>query len=370
MRKSKTFRRVMAVFLAALLCMTTLCPAAVAEDIISSTPESSGSDTASEPGEAESKSSESIADAEPNPDSDFSQSVEPNNASESGESDSGSTGDTPTPLSEQAQAFIDAVAALDRDALINAANLWGIANQAWALDEENPDLIAALAEATEKSDELAAQLYAAEDLYYEIPEEEVENEEVQVAYSAWTSLVMAMHHAMDFPTISGGDEPSGDTPTDEQIATILCGDLPDAPTGYYMGNYGLPVHTGETKIGLGAWRFDLGSTKRCYMDAEALNNDNLTVTASLQTGKDYAIIFPAGAVRVPCQQQHDAGNFTGSCNGFEPERDRQRRDGGGSGKYSESRTHRILRRRFRLFRAGKERFHRPPCLHRPGRHGA
>ena len=38
---------------------------------------------------------------------------------------------------------------------------------------------------------------------------------------------------------------------------ILYADMPDAPTGSYIGSYGLPVATGETKIGLGAWNVDL-----------------------------------------------------------------------------------------------------------------
>ena len=34
-------------------------------------------------------------------------------------------------------------------------------------------------------------------------------------------------------------------------------DMPDTPTGSYIGSYGLPVATGETKIGLSAWDADL-----------------------------------------------------------------------------------------------------------------
>lgn len=37
---------------------------------------------------------------------------------------------------------------------------------------------------------------------------------------------------------------------------VLYTDLPDAPTGSYMGSQGLPVATGETKIGISAWPND------------------------------------------------------------------------------------------------------------------
>ena len=69
---------------------------------------------------------------------------------------------------------------------------------------------------------------------------------------------------------------------------ILYADMPDAPTGSYLGSYGLPVATGETKIGLGAWDADLEQDS--YLSAEALDSDNLTLAAPLLEGADYAIV--------------------------------------------------------------------------------
>lgn len=40
------------------------------------------------------------------------------------------------------------------------------------------------------------------------------------------------------------------TPNLSQITENLYADLPDAPTGSYLGSMGLPVATGETKIGM------------------------------------------------------------------------------------------------------------------------
>ena len=47
------------------------------------------------------------------------------------------------------------------------------------------------------------------------------------------------------------------TPNLLQITENLYDDLPDAPTGSYLGSMGLPVATGETKISISAWVSDL-----------------------------------------------------------------------------------------------------------------
>ena len=78
---------------------------------------------------------------------------------------------------------------------------------------------------------------------------------------------------------------------------ILYADMPDAPTGSYLGSYGLPVATGETKIGLGAWDADLEQTN--YLNAEALDSDNLTLTAPLLEDTDYAIVPILAQVEYP-----------------------------------------------------------------------
>ena len=53
------------------------------------------------------------------------------------------------------------------------------------------------------------------------------------------------------------DEPAEESEPYTFDGEILYADMPDAPTGSYLGSYGLPVATGETKIGLGAWDADL-----------------------------------------------------------------------------------------------------------------
>lgn len=93
-----------------------------------------------------------------------------------------------------------------------------------------------------------------------------------------------------------------EAPVDDSVGytfdgEILYADMPDAPTGSYIGSYGLPVATGETKIGLGAWAADLEQDS--YLSAEALDSDNLTLTAPLLEDTDYAIVPILAQVEYP-----------------------------------------------------------------------
>ena len=96
--------------------------------------------------------------------------------------------------------------------------------------------------------------------------------------------------------------PTADEPSEEKEpytfdGEILYADMPDAPTGSYLGSYGLPVATGETKIGLGAWDTDLEQTN--YLSTESLNSDNLMLAAPLLEDTDYAIVPILAQVEYP-----------------------------------------------------------------------
>ena len=215
------------------------------------------------------------------------------------------TPETATPetaLGPEAQAFIDAVNALDRESILAAVRQWAIASAAWQADPDNAELEETLNKAIEASDAAAAPVYAAEDLYYAIPEQEQQGDEVQTAYTALAALVASMQLAMEQPELP---EDTGAPPDDNEMYEVLYGDLPDAPTGNYMGRYGLPVATGDTKIGLSLWTESLltdESTGR--MDADALNADGLTVTVPVEGGEDYAI------VPIMLQVEYPANNST------------------------------------------------------------
>ena len=93
------------------------------------------------------------------------------------------------------------------------------------------------------------------------------------------------------------DEPAEENEPYTFDGEVLYQDMPDAPTGSYIGSYGLPVATGETKIGLGAWNADLEQDS--YLSAEALDSDNLTLAAPLLEDTDYAIVPILAQVEYP-----------------------------------------------------------------------
>lgn len=124
-------------------------------------------------------------------------------------------------------------------------------------------------------------------LYYAIPEEEQRGDEVQAAYTALAALVASMQLAMEQPELP---EDTGAPPDDEEIYDVLYGDLPDKPTGSYVGSMGLPIATGETRISISEWVTDLYDGVDAHIDAAALHADGEIITVDRLEGEDYAIV--------------------------------------------------------------------------------
>lgn len=101
---------------------------------------------------------------------------------------------------------------------------------------------------------------------------------------------------------SADEDAPVETSTDYTFdGAVLYTDLPDAPTGSYMGSQGLPVATGETKIGISAWPNDqLEESADSYLSADTLNSDDLTLTAPLLEGTDYAVAAHSGTGGISC----------------------------------------------------------------------
>ncbi len=192
----------------------------------------------------------------------------------------------PADLSEQAQAFIDAVNALDRDGMVAASNAWGLAHEAWLANPDNAELEAALNEATAAQEEACAPLAEAEELYNQIPEAERSDEQVQDAYAVLAAILAATYTAMENPTAAGPDG----TPELDEIRRVLYGDLPDEPTGSYIGSMGLPIATGETRISISEWTTDLYDGVDAHIDAAALHADGEIIAVERMEGEDYAIV--------------------------------------------------------------------------------
>ena len=103
------------------------------------------------------------------------------------------------------------------------------------------------------------------------------------------------------PAVSAGEiiaPETAQTATLDPDAAVLYADLPDAPAGSYIGSEGLPVATGQTKIGLSLWadgQLEQGS----HLDPDALNNGDKTVTVPLTEDTDYAIVPLMAQVEYP-----------------------------------------------------------------------
>mgnify|MGYP003371630420 FL=1 len=195
------------------------------------------------------------------------------------------TADTAS-LGKQAQAFVEAVAALDRDSMVAASNDWGLAHQAWMADLDNAVLESKLNEAIAAQEEACAPLYAAEDLYNQIPEAERSDDRVQDAYAVWAAILAATYAAMENPVATG----AGGEPDLAEITEMLYDDLPDAPTGSYIGSMGLPIATGQTRISISEWVTDLYDGVDAHINAEALHADDLVITVDREPGEEYAIV--------------------------------------------------------------------------------
>lgn len=214
----------------------------------------------------------------------FAESTPPQETTET-TAETAETADTAS-LSEQAQAFVDAVKALDRDSMVAASNDWGLAHQAWMADLDNAVLESKLNEAIAVQEETCAPLYAAEDLYNQIPEAERSDDRVQDAYAVWAAILAATYAAMENPVATG----AGGEPDLAEITEMLYHDLPDAPTGSYIGSMGLPIATGQTRISISEWVTDLYDGVDAHINAEALHADDLVITVDREPGEEYAIV--------------------------------------------------------------------------------
>ena len=88
------------------------------------------------------------------------------------------------------------------------------------------------------------------------------------------------------------------TATLDPDAAVLYADLPDAPAGSYIGSEGLPIATGQTKIGLSLWA-DGQLEQDSHLDPDALNSGDKTVTVPLTEDTDYAIVPLMAQVEYP-----------------------------------------------------------------------
>ena len=99
-------------------------------------------------------------------------------------------------------------------------------------------------------------------------------------------------------TASAVTPETAQTATLDPDAAVLYADLPDVPAGSYIGSEGLPVATGQTKIGLSLWA-DGQLEQDSHLDPDALNSGDKTVTVPLTEDTDYAIVPLMAQVEYP-----------------------------------------------------------------------
>ena len=96
--------------------------------------------------------------------------------------------------------------------------------------------------------------------------------------------------AEESPATPETAETAESSPDLAQIAANLYADLPDAPTGSYLGSMGLPVATGETKISISAWTTDLYDGEDAHLDADSLHEDETAVIVDKAEDTGYAVV--------------------------------------------------------------------------------
>lgn len=191
-------------------------------------------------------------------------------------------------LSAEAQAFIDAVNALDSTTIVAVCNNWGLANKAWLENINDESLKAALDDATTALDDVQAAFVSIEDLYFAIPSEEQSLDEVVAAYNVFSGVyTLAMNATMN-PTETGNVDVEGG-PTNEEISEIFYGDFPDKPDDYYIGETGLPVAIADTVFNISAW-YNNGSDDALRFDTDTLKAENNDFSVKKVDGQDYAVV--------------------------------------------------------------------------------
>lgn len=225
-------------------------------------------------------------------------------ASESTNDVNNNTEDKNSATSEAVAAFLEAVEAIDYNTVVRRANSLGLLQKKVYKDPDNEELAAEFAELWELFEADQEQLEDADDMFYALAEDEQTREDVATAYAALSKTMTDVSNRFSYPVEESEDEgkteKGGSDLTLEEITSNLYADMPDKPTGYYIGKYGLPVATGETKISITEWSEDLlNDSNSGRLNAEALNAEGQIITVPKISGKDYAIVSVLTQVEYP-----------------------------------------------------------------------
>lgn len=126
-QKYKVRHRFTALLMAFMLCLSCFAPPVFALESSASTSAS----TSEESSVMEAQSTPESAESSPETESESTDTAQDESTSE------GSVDESDIELSDEAQAFISAVDALDRESILAAVNSWALASQAWRKDNRN-----------------------------------------------------------------------------------------------------------------------------------------------------------------------------------------------------------------------------------------
>lgn len=192
--------------------------------------------------------------------------------------------------------FLAAVEKIDYSKIVSLANELGLVQRDWEKNQNDSKLTSKLDDATKKLKMAMEPVEAAEAIYDELSDEDIDRDDVAEAYSKIERTYQDMLYAQEHPT--NANEASKKDEKLDDISKVLYGDLPDAPTGYYIGSYGLPVATGATKVSLSGWNVDL-LDEDTRLDAAALAAGDNKLTVTKEDGKDYFIAAIMAQVEYP-----------------------------------------------------------------------
>lgn len=283
------------------------------EDAQESTTQQPTSDTTTDGETVEKTDDASLSEDNTNTESsDETQDVTTNDVAESDEAaevDSETSENSSETVSENVKAFLDAVASLDFDGAVQKSNDYALAQNKQMADWYNDELVAATEKAYEEMIAVTNPIDDANDMWYELTEEEQSIPEVIEAHSKIDDCYRRMDYAMQHPTGSSDEKNISDVGIDD-LYTYVYYELPDKPTGFYIDNDGMPVATGNTKLSISRFK-DGGDSEGYRLESAPLNTDNITETVSTIEGENYALIPILGQVEYP----EDGSKFVISFSG-------------------------------------------------------
>ena len=242
------------------------------------------------------------ADEAPDVDADSNVSSEDNTAnSVTSDSSEEEVADEDTQLSENVKAFLHAVEQCDFDAAVAKTNAYYLAQKKQQSDWYNEELIQQSQKAEEEMYAAVSLVDEADELYYNLTEDECQIQSVIDARTKLDDCYIRMDNAMKNPVEDGnkkGEGYSGEVTPEDIWLYLGEGRIPDKPTGYYIGENGLPVMTGNTKISISEYT-DGGESEDLRMERAPLDEDNLSVASRKVENEDYSITKILAQVEYP-----------------------------------------------------------------------